>query len=64
MYHDGVNLFIKLLLRLQNETLSNDKLSLEIGHFLLCCKDNWIYVMYLIQTVCPIYYKQIDLKRY
>ena len=62
IYHKGCQMFIDLLLKLQNGSLSNEQLSLEIGTFLRCCKDDWIYVMFLIKSVCINQYKQIDIK--
>ena len=57
-----VDLFIQLLLALQNGSVTEQRKSLQIGKFLRRCKEHWIYVMYLVKTVCSIHYTQIDMQ--
>merc|ERR1719461_1484234 len=57
MFHKGTNLFIDAL------KLKGEALSLQIGKFLLCCKEKWILVMFLVRTVCKIFHTDIDAKR-
>ena len=59
---EGTDLFIALLLRLKNEkNVKNEAMSLEVGKFLLLCKENWIFCMCLIKAICKIFYSDIQL---
>merc|ERR1712003_442426 len=51
------------LLRLKNEkNVKNEEMSLEIGKFLLLCKEDWKLSMFLIKTICKIFYKEVGIE--
>jgi len=62
-YHEGVRIFVELLLALKNEeNVSIHVTSLKIGRFLKVCKEDWVYVMYLVKAVCCVYHAEIEMK--
>ena len=56
-YHNAVNMVIDTL---SDHLQNNQQKSLQIGRFLMECKTNWIYVLYLVRAVCTVYNKGIN----
>eukprot|EP01083_Nonionella_stella_P071087 190739_1 len=66
VYHSATQIFVELLIRLQQsgtgKTVSNEEMSLVCGKFLRLTKEHWKYCMFLVKTVCAIYYPDVKLQ--